>query len=156
MIKNIFKVIAALLIGYFIGLLFGGALGILLGLVPSIFFREIVYSNQTVLMSVLLSLVLGGLLGCFEVLIFNRMFDANDKPLLGAFIGTIFGLVLGVFEYGVLNVSSSEVFRQEFIPVSLIYSGAVGSRIGAIIFSIFLAAGTVREIVTSEQGDEQH
>ena len=60
-IGNILKVIAALIIGYLVGLLLGGILGILIGLIPSFFIREIVASNQSILMSFLLAAILGGL-----------------------------------------------------------------------------------------------
>jgi hypothetical protein len=149
MIGNILKVIAALIVGYLVGILCGGVVGLLLGLAPSLFFREIVASNQTALMSVLLALISGGLLGLLEVQIFNRLFTTSDNPLIGMAIGIIFGLIFGVFGYGVLDMSSSDTFLPVFYPGAMIYGGALGSRIGEMIFSLFAAAQTIREIVQS-------
>ena len=152
MIGNILKVIAALIIGYLVGLLLGGMLGILIGLIPSLFIYEIVDANQSTVMSILLSAVLGGLLGYLEVRIFNRMFDANNKPLVGSLIGIPFGLIFGIFNYFVLDVSSSDTLSPGLNMVAMIYSGAVGSRIGSTIFSVFGALQTLREIVQFHKG----
>ncbi len=151
MIGSTFKVIAALIIGYIVGFLCGFALGVLLGLAPSLFFREIVSSNQTILMSLLLAVILGGLLGSLEVQVFNKIFATSDNPLIGTLAGAILGLVLVVFVYGVLDVPSSGPFNQRFYSVPMLYSSTLGSRIGAIIFSVFGAAETVREIAKPYQ-----
>jgi hypothetical protein len=148
MIGKILKIIFALIIGYLVGLLSGAILGILLGLAPSLFFREIVYSNQTILMCILLSLILGGLLGSLAIQISNKMFDNNDKPFIGALVGTIVGFII-VFVYGVMDVPNPETFNQSFYVAPMIYSGVVGCYIGTIIFSIFNVTRVVREIIQS-------
>ena len=126
----------------------GAVLGVLVGLIPSLFFREIVYSNQTILMCIILSLILGGLLGSFAIQISNKMFDTSDKPLLGALSGTIVGFTI-LFVYGVIDVPNSETFNQSFYVAPMIYSGVVGCYIGTIIFSFFNVTRVVREIIQS-------
>ncbi|HSB02572.1 MAG TPA: hypothetical protein VLE49_18115, partial [Anaerolineales bacterium] len=66
MIGNILKVIAALIKGCLVGVLWGSTVGILLGLPLGFFFREVVSSNQDVPLRILLSIILGGLLGFSE------------------------------------------------------------------------------------------
>lgn len=146
MIGNILKIFTTLIVGYLMGLLCGGAFGILIGLLPSVFFQQIVHSNLSILVSILLSVILGGLLGFVEVLIFNRLSDTHDKPLVGSVVGAILGLLFGVFGFGVLDVSNSETFSSNYSYIQLIYSGAVGSRIGEIIFPLFAVVATIREI----------
>jgi hypothetical protein len=147
MVRNILKIIATLIIGYLMGLFCGGAFGVLAGLLPSLFFQEIAHSNLSVLMSILLPVILGCLLGLAEVLIFNKLSDTNDKPITGSIIGAIFGLLFGFFGYGMLDFSNLETFSPKLGYVLLIYSGAIGSRLGTIIFPIFGVVATIREIV---------
>jgi hypothetical protein len=151
MIGNILKVIATFIGGYLVGMLLGGALGILLGLLPSLFFSVIVEWNLSILVSTLLMVILGGLLGYIEVRIFNKMFDADDRPLFGLVVGAIFGLIFGILGYGVIDTAGSEAFSQYYAPTVLIYSGAVGSRIGEVIFSVFATVQMIRELVRSSK-----
>lgn len=116
-------------------------------MLPSLFFQEIVHSNLSVLLSILLAIVLGSLLGLVEVLIFNKMSDTDDKPPLGLLFGGLLGLVFGVFGSGVPDISNSEPVNQSIIYISLIYNGAIGSRIGATIFPIFAMVTTIREML---------
>jgi len=153
---NILKVIAALIIGCFAGLLCGGVLGILLGLIPSLLFPVIFYSGQAILMSIFLSVTLGALLGYLEVRVVNSVFDLDGKPLVGSFIGAIFGLLCVIFGYGVLDSSDSNTFNQGFYAAVLIYSGAIGIWIGAIVFSIFGAVQTIQEITSSYKPLERY
>lgn len=146
MIGNVLKIVATLIVGYLVGLLCGGALGILVGLLPSVFFQQIVHSDLSIVVSILLTVVLGGLLGYVEVLMFNRLANTHDKPLIGSGVGAVLGLLFGVFGFGVLDVSNAETFNASYVAVSLIYSGAVGSRIGEIIFPLFSVVTTLREM----------
>jgi ABC-type Co2+ transport system permease subunit len=149
MVGNILKVIATFIGGYLAGMLLGGVLGVLLGLLPGLFFSVI--AEFSILISILLMAILGGLLGYIEVRIFNKMFDADDRPWLGVVFGAIFGLIFGILGYGVLDAAGSEAFSQYYSPVSLIYSGAVGSRIGEVIFSVFATVQMIRELVRASK-----
>ncbi len=149
MFGNILKIIATFICGYLVGMLLGGALGVLIGALPSLFFSEI--AAISILISILLMMISGGSLGYVEIRIFNKLFDTNDRPWLGMVIGAIFGLVFGIFGYGVLDTAGSEAFLQYYSPVSLIYSGAVGSRIGEVIFSIFATVQMILKLVRSSK-----
>lgn len=152
MIGNILKVIATLIKGCLVGLLFGSTIGILLGLPLGFFFREIVSSNQDVPLRILLSIILGGLLGFSEVQIFNKkLFAADEHPLIGILVGAVFGLTFGGLVNNVMVVLSSDSSNQDFYVAGLIYSGALGVRIGAIMYSFFGVAEAVREIVKHHQ-----
>ena len=143
MIRYILKIIATLCISYLLGLTFGSILGIFLGAIPGLFFREIVNSNQTVLMSITLTLILGVLLGLFAMHFVNKIFTASDKPLIGVLLGIVVGFIVVFFVEGVIDISDPETFIKPMIIIPIVYSGIVGSDIGSIIFPII---GTTRVI----------
>ncbi|MBI5935875.1 MAG: hypothetical protein HY867_19390 [Chloroflexi bacterium] len=149
MIGNILKVIATLVIGYLVGLLLGGFIGILIGIIPSFLIDKVIGLEFSFLVSASLAVIYGGLLGYLEIRIFNRLFDTNDKPYIGALIGIPFGLIFGVFTYFILELSVPEAVNPSNI---LIYNGAMGSRIGAAIFSLYGAAQTIRELIRFHRG----
>jgi hypothetical protein len=147
MFGNIRKIIATLLIGCLLGLTFGIFLGIFLGGLPALFFREIIYSNQAVLMSITLGLILGGLLGLFAIQLINYMFDASDKPLIGVLFGMALGLIVVFFVEGVIDISGSETFNKRMHMYPIIYSGSVGGYIGSMVFPIIGATRVIRDIL---------
>ena len=146
MIGNILKVIAAIIIGFLVGLMSGAILGIPFGLGISLFFREIVFSHQTVLMSIILSSILGALLGLFSIQIINRVAETDDKPFAGIVVGAFVGIIVAIFLYGYIDIPDPSIFEQSFYPFPIFYSVSIGSQIGAIIFPIFGAAAVVRDI----------
>ena len=148
MIGNIFRIIIALIVGYLVGLLSGYILGILLGLIPGLFFREIANANQTILMSIILSITLGGLLGFSAIQIGNKLFEDDDKPLNGALAGAIIGFIVVCFIGGVIDVPNPDPYRFNYIA-PVIYGGVIGCYIGTIIIPIFNVARVIREIVKS-------
>lgn len=146
MIRNILKIIATLCIGYLLGLTFGIILGIFLGGIPSLLFREIVNSNQTVLMSISLTLVLGVLLGFFAMHLVNKIFAASDKPLIGALLGIAVSLMVVFFVEGVIDISDPKMFIKPMGIYPIIYGGILGSYIGSIVFPILGATRVIRDI----------
>ena len=149
MVGNILKVLAALVIGYLIGLLLGGVIGVFIGLIPSFWIGDVISQNLSFLVSASFAAIYGVILGYLEVRMFNRFFDTNDKPIIGVLIGVPFGLIFGVFTYFVLDLSAPEAINLSNI---LIYNGAMGSRIGAAIFSLFSAVQTIRELIRFHRG----
>jgi len=150
-IRNILKIIATLCIGYLLGLTFGSILGIFLGGTPSLFFREIVNSNQTVLMSITLALILGGLLGYFAMQFVNKIFTANDKPLIGVLLGIVVGFIVVFYLEGVVDIPDPETFIKPMGTIPIIYSGIVGSDIGAIVFPIIATTRVIQDILTNNK-----
>jgi hypothetical protein len=146
MIRNILTIIATLGIGYLLGLTFGIILGIFLGGIPALFFREIVNSHQTVLMSISLTLVLGVLLGFFAMHLVNKIFAASDKPLIGALLGIAVSLMVVFFVEGVIDISDPEMFIKPMGIYPIIYGGILGSYIGSIVFPILGATRVIRDI----------
>ena len=151
LIRNILKIIATLCIGYLLGLTFGSILGIFLGGIPSLFFREIVNSNQTVLMSITLTPILGGLLGFFAMQFVNKIFAVNDKPLLGVLLGIVVGFIVVFYLEGVIDISDHETFIKPMGIIPIIYSGIVGSDIGSIIFPIIGTTRVIQDILTNNK-----
>ena len=149
MIRNILMIFTTLGIGYLLGLTFGIILGIFLGGIPSLLFREIVNSNQTVLMSVTLTLILGGLLGFFAMQFVNKIFAVNDNPLIGVLLGIVVGFIVVLYVEGVIDISDPETFIKPMGIIPIIYSGKVGSEIGAIIFPIFGTTRVIRDILAN-------
>ena len=151
MIRNILKIIATLCIGYLLGLTFGIILGIFLGGIPALFFRQIINSNQTVLMSITLTLILGGLLGFFAMQFVNKIFAANDKPLIGVLLGIVVGFIVVFFAEGVIDISDPETFIKPMGIYPIIYSGIVGSDIGSIVFPIIGTTRVIRDILANNK-----
>jgi hypothetical protein len=146
MIRNILTIIATLGISYLLGLTFGIILGIFLGGIPSLLFREIVNSHQTVLMSISLTLVLGVLLGFFAMHLVNKIFAASDKPLIGALLGIAVSLMVVFFVEGVIDISDPEMFVKPMGIYPIIYGGILGSYIGSIVFPILGVTRVIRDI----------
>ena len=151
MIRNILMVFATLSIGYLLGLTFGVILGIFLGGIPSLLFREIVNSNQTVLMSISLTLVLGVLLGFFAMHLVNKIFAASDKPLIGALLGIAVSLVVVFFVEGIIDISDPEMFVKSMGIYPIIYGGKLGGDIGSIVFPILGATRVIRDILANNK-----
>ena len=149
MIGNILKIIATLFICYLIGLTFGFTFGIFLGGIPALFFKEIVNSNQTVLLSITLSLILGGLLGLLAMQIVNKIFEASDKPLIGILLGIAIGFIVVFFVEGVIYFPDLETFIESMHIYPIFYSGSVGTYIGAIIFPIIGGTRVIRDILAN-------
>lgn len=150
MIGNIRKIIATVLIGYLLGLTFGIFLGIFLGAIPALFFREIFNTNQTVLMSIALSLILGGLLGFFGMQLANNIFSSNDKPLIGVLLGIALGFFVVFIVERVVEISDFETFSKPMHMYPIIYSGEIGGYIGSIIFPIIGATRVIRDILANK------
>jgi hypothetical protein len=146
MIRNILVIFATLGIGYLLGLTFGIILGIFLGGIPGLLFREIVNSKQTVLMSISLTLVLGVLLGFFAMHLVNKIFAASDKPLIGALLGIAVSLMVVFFVEGVIDISDPEMFVKPMGIYPIIYGGILGGDIGSIVFPILGATRVIRDI----------
>lgn len=150
MIGNILKITAILFIGYLIGLTFGSFFGIFLGAIPALFFREIINSNQPVLLSITLSLILGGLLGFLAMQICNKIFEASDKPLIGVLLGIAIGFIVVFFVEGVIYFPDLVTLTTPMgIYHIIIYTGIIGTSIGAIIFPIYGATRVIRDILTN-------
>src|SRR5688500_16894823 len=98
---NIIKILAAIVIGYILGFLVGAVLGGILGLITTLFFREIVFSNQTILMSTVMAILLGGISGYIAMEAGRRIFETPDKSWLGVIFGSVIGLMV-LFNYGVI------------------------------------------------------
>jgi len=151
MIRNILMIFATLGIGYLLGLTFGIILGIFLCGIPSLLFREIVNSNQTVLMSISLTLVLGFLLGFFAMHLVNKIFAASDKPLIGALLGIAVSLMVVFFVEGVIDISDPEMFVKSMGIYPIIYGGILGSNIGSIVFPIIGTTRVIRDILANNK-----
>ena len=149
MIRNILIIIATLFICFLVGLTIGSMLGILLGGIPALLFREIINSNQTTLMSITLILIQGVLLGFFAMHLANNIFDAKDKPLIGVLLGILVGLFVVFFFDGVINIYDPESFKKSMI-IPIIYSGKVGAEIGVIIFPIIGTKKIIRDILANK------
>jgi len=139
MIRNVFEIIVALIIGYVVGLFSGGFLGVSLATILNLFFYDIVYSNQTL---IILSLFLGGILGAFAILLGNQMFGERDKSLIGALAGAIIGFFIIFFMSDVIHIFNSEGY---YAPTG--YSIIIGRSIGATVFPIFNVARVVRDYI---------
>jgi uncharacterized membrane protein required for colicin V production len=146
MIGNLLKIIGTLIAGYLFGYVFGAILGAALGAIPSLFFREIVSFNQTILMSVTLSMVLGGLLAFIATKMINKLWDTDDKPFSGIIMGIVVGLVVVLFVDGVTDLQSSDNFREYYYMWPVIYGGILGTDIGSTIFAILSATAMARDI----------
>jgi hypothetical protein len=151
MIRNMLKIISTLCIGYILGLTFGIIFGIFLGGIPSLFFREIVNSHQTVLMSISLALILGVLLGFFAMHLVNKIFAASDKPLIGALLGIAVSLMVVFFVEGVIDISDPEMFVKPMGIYPIIYGGILGSDIGSIVFPIIGTTRVIRDILANNK-----
>jgi hypothetical protein len=151
MVRNILTIIATLSIGYLLGLTFGIILGIFLGGIPSLLFREIVNSHQTVLMSITLTLILGVLLGFFAMHLVNKIFAASDKPNIGALLGIAVSLMVVFFVEGVIDISDPEMFVKPMGIYPIIYGGILGSEIGSIIFPIIGTTRVIRDILANNK-----
>ena len=146
MIGHITKVVFVAIAGCLLGYLYGAFLGAFLGALPGLFFREIVYVNQTILMSMALSLISGGLLGFSAVQLINKFFNASDKLLMGVLIGVTVSFIVVFYIDGVIDISSLD-FKQSSYAFPIIYGGIVGGDIGAIVFPILGVIRVVREII---------
>jgi len=151
MIRNILMLFATLGVGYLLGLTFGIILGIFLGGIPYLLFREIVNSNQTVLMSISLALILGVLLGFFAMHLVNKIFAASDKPLIGALLGIAVSLMVVFFVEGVIDISDPEKFVKPMGIYPIIYCGILGSNIGSIVFPIIGTTRVIRDILANNK-----
>jgi CDP-diglyceride synthetase len=146
MIGNILKITVTLFISFLIGFIFGFIFGVFLGGIPTLFFREIINSNQAVLLSITLSLILGGLLGFLALQMANNIFDARDKPLFGVLIGIAVGFIVVFFVEGVIYSPDPETFTNRMHILPIIYSSRVGTYIGAFSFPIIGATRLLRDI----------
>ena len=151
MAGNILKLLVTLIIGYFLGLFIGMISGAVLGAIPGLFFREIVNSDKTILMSIALSLISGVFIGFLATLLVNKFFSANDKPLTGALLGLVVGFIVVFFVDGVIDVSPSDAINYPFYLYPVVYSGIVGSDIGEIIFPIISAIRVIRSIIEDQK-----
>jgi len=149
MTGSIHKIIAILFISYLLGLTFGIIFGIFLGGFPTLFFKEIINSNQEVLVSITLSLILGGLLGFLAMQLANHVFAHSDNPLIGILLGFAVGLIVVFFVEGVIYIPDPETLIKPMYIYPIIYSGIVGSYIGSIIFPIIGVIGVIRDIVAN-------
>ena len=149
MIGNLLKVIITLITGFLVGLVFGAAIGIVPGVLFSLFFQEIVFAKQTVLVSIILSMLEGGALGFFCIQVLNKVFETEDRPIAGAVMGALIGLMIAFFLYGVIYIPDPEVFNQGFYILPITYSVGVSSQIGSILYPLFGVAGVVRNIFKS-------
>ena len=149
MIGNFLKIIATLLICYFLGMTFGAIFGIFLGGIPTLFFREIVYSTQTILMSISLSLILGVLLGLLAIQLVNKVFSTSDKPLIGILLGLAVSFIYVFILDGVIDISTPELVIRPMYIIPIIYSGRAGSYIGGITFPIIGATRVILNIAAS-------
>ena len=147
MTGNILKVIATLFICYLLGLIFGSIFGIFLGGIPAILFKEIIYFNQPVLMSITLSLILGGLLGLLAVQIANKIFVTSDKPLIGVLLGIAIGFIVVFFVEGVMYFPDLETFIEPMHTYPIFYTGSLGTYIGVTIFPIIGGTRVIRDIL---------
>ena len=150
-LRNILIVIAAISSGSFLGYIFGAMFGAVLGAGASLVFSEILRAQQTILMSILLSLFLGGLLGLFALQINNKLFETNDHPLVGITTGAVIGVSLVAFFYGYIDISNAHYLPDAsfFDSSPFDYSVAIGSRIGAIVFPLYGAIALVREKIAT-------
>jgi len=159
MIESIPKIIAILIICYLLGLTFGIIFGIFLGAIPTLFFKEIINSNQAVLVSITISLLLGGLLGFLAVQFANLVYVPSDNPLKGVLFGFAIGLIVVFFVEGVIYLPEPEALIRPMYIYPIMYSGIVGSNIGSIIFPIIGLLRVIRDIVannTEARSNSEH
>lgn len=154
--RNILKIFFTLFLGFFLGLTFGIIVGIFLGAIPALFFREIVNSHQSVIMSIVLTLLLGGLIGFSAALFSNKIFDANDNPLLGVLLGILAGLITVFFGEGVIHISDPNSFGKTMNLYPIIYGGRVGSEIGSRIFPLIGLIRVVRDLLAKDEETNNH
>ncbi len=155
MIAKILKVFIALIFGYLFGLVFGAISGALLGAIPGLFFREIVFYKQAILMSIALVSMLGGLLGLFAIKLANKFLDVNYKPFFGVMFGLLVGIIVIFFKIGIIGISGLDTSDQFFYLIPIFYSEIAGSEIGSIVFSIIGAAGAI-QVIRKDQNDSEN
>jgi hypothetical protein len=152
---NILKVVATIIVGYIVGFILGSILGTLFGMFISIFIQDIVSSQQAISFSILISLTMGGLISLFVSQVFNGLFETSINPFLGAIPGALIGLFLVVFVDGYFAISD---MNNSYFPGTvqswaatpiMPYCSTIGRQIGTIIFPLFGAIGTIREIIKS-------
>jgi hypothetical protein len=132
-------------------LTFGIILGIFLGGIPSLIFREIVNSHQTVLTSISLTLILGVLLGFFAIHLVNEIFAANDKPLLGVLLGIGVSLLVVFYIEGLIEITDPDMYMKPMAMYPIIYGGVVGGEIGSIVFPILGVTRVIKDIYKNNQ-----
>jgi hypothetical protein len=141
---NIIKILAAILIGYILGFIVGATIGGILGLITSFFFWEIVFSNQTILMSIVMAVLLGGMCGYIAMEAGRRIFETPDKSWLGVVFGSVVGLMV-LFNYGVIYIPDPSIFEQGFYIIPVAYSVDLGKYIGSIFFPLIGIRGIIYE-----------
>ncbi len=146
-IRNILNILGILIVEYLLGTTLGMVLGAFIGALPGLFYREIVNSGFSIIMSISISLILGILNGLIATLMFNKFYCSNGKLFNGTLLGFAIGLTGIFFDYGIINVESFEINNYQYYLYPIIYSGIVGSNIGEIIFPIIGAILFVRSII---------
>lgn len=144
MIKNIIKVLAAIVVGYILGVVIGLIAGAIIGVIMSIFFREIVSSNLTIWMSVFMAVVLGGTLSYIGTEAGIKTFETPHNSRLGIVFGSVFGLIFLSY-YKVIYIPNTVTFDQGFYMAPILYGIALGQNLGSIIFPLIGVRGVIHE-----------
>ena len=146
MIKNLAYVLIAGFGGYFIGSTIGVIAGTLFGIFLGMFFREIVYSQQTISMSILFALTLGGFLGWLAIVTSNKIYGHKGKPRFGILFGSVLGFMV-ILVYGVIVISDPNLFDHTFYIIPLQYGIVIGQYTGSIHYMVAGIIVSVREIL---------
>ncbi len=152
--QKISQVVIAGVIGYFFGSIFGILTGTIFGSVLALFFREIVYSYQTILMSILFAIVLGGFLGFLSVATIRKVYGTDDAPVQGMLSGAVLGLIV-ILGYGVIVISNPKIFSETFYVIPMIYGAGIGQYIGSINCMLIGVILTIREFVLNRVTPEK-
>jgi ABC-type Mn2+/Zn2+ transport system permease subunit len=150
MIKDIIKVLTAIVVGYFLGFPVGALLGGVLGFITSIFFQEIVHSNYTVFMSFAMAIVLGGSLGYIATEAGRKIFETSDHPLFGIISGVAISFIV-ILYYGVVYIPDPNIFDQRFFRIPVSYGATIGQYISTILFPLIGIRGIVYEAMETRK-----
>src|SRR5687767_14307993 len=120
MIKNIIKVLAAIVLGYILGFAIGRMFGGILGSIASILFTEIISSNQTALVSMMIAILSGGIVGYIATEAGRKIFEFPDHPILGIMLGSVIGVIFLV-NHGVIQIPDPDISNRLFYRIPILY-----------------------------------
>lgn len=154
MVGNFLKIIAVLIIGYFLGWIIGGGTGAILVAIPGLLISEPVNSYQMVWMSLTLTFLVGGVIGFLANQIANKIFSVNDKAFIGILIGIMISIVVIFFRDILIIVGSEDVIEQSFLMVIIVSGIAFGSDVGSFVFPTIGVIRIIKDIIEDSKQTE--